>query len=109
MLVQPGYFKKDTNLLGHYYGIFKNGQLIAASGERMKMNDYTEVSAIVTHPLHTGNGYATQLIAHTVNNILDENKMPYLHVAATNTGAIQLYQKLGFVTRRKMSFWNIIR
>jgi len=46
------------------------------------------------------------LIAHTVNKIFDENKTPYLHVAETNTGAINLYNKLGFTTRRKISFWN---
>jgi len=107
-LVQPGYFKKKTALLGNYSGIFKNGELVAVTGERMKMNKYTEVSAVVTHPDHTGKGYARQLVAHTVNIIFDENKTPYLHVLETNTGAIKLYEKLDFTTRRKISFWNIV-
>lgn len=106
-LVQPGYFKNKTAELGHYYGIFKDDKLIAITGERMKMNDFTEVSAIITHPDYTGKGYAKQLIAHVVNNIFDENKTPFLHVVESNNGAIGLYEKLGFVTRRKMSFWNI--
>ena len=38
-LVQPGYFKKKTMLLGDYYGIFKNGILVSVTGERMQMND----------------------------------------------------------------------
>ena len=105
-LVQPGYFKSKTILLGDYYGIFKNGLLVSVTGERMKMNDFSEVSAVVTHPGHIGKGYARQLIAHTINKISDENKVPYLHVAETNTGAIKLYDKLGFITRRKISFWN---
>src|SRR5690606_33309480 len=67
-LVQPGYFKRQTPQLGNYYGIYKDGQLIAASGERMKMNAYTEISAVVTHPDHTGKGYAKQLIAHNSKN-----------------------------------------
>jgi len=108
-LVQPGYFKKETALLGNYFGIFKNGQLISVAGERMKMNDFVEVSAIITHPNHTGRGYAKQLIALTVNNIFNQNKTPYLHVVETNIGAINLYEKLGFITRRKMSFWNITK
>lgn len=108
-LVQPGYLKKKTALLGNYFGIFKNGQLISVTGERMKMNDFVEVSAIVTHPDHTGLGYAKQLIAHTINNIFNQSKTPYLHVAETNIGAIRLYEKLGFSTRRKMSFWNITK
>lgn len=108
-LVQPGYFKKNTALLGSYFGIFKNDGLIAVTGERMKMNDFTEVSAVVTQPHHTGKGYAKQLIAHTVNNILDQNKIPYLHVIEKNTGPIKLYENLGFTTRRKISFWNITK
>lgn len=108
-LVQPGFFKKETTQLGSYYGIYKNKQLIAAAGERMKMDSHTEVSAIVTHPEHTGKGYAKQLIAHTTNKIFSEHKIPYLHVAETNIGAIKLYEKLGFITRRKISFWNLIK
>jgi predicted GNAT family acetyltransferase len=108
-LVQPGYFKRKTALLGNYSGLFKNGQLVSVTGERMKMNGFVEVSAVVTHPNHTGKGYAKQLIAHTVNNIFNQNKTPYLHVAETNTGAIELYEKLGFTKRRKMSFWNITK
>lgn len=106
-LVQPGYFKTNTFLLGSYYGIFSNEKLVSIAGERMKMNNFTEVSAIITHPDHTGKGYAKQLTSHVVNNIFDEGKIPFLHVVETNLGAIKLYEKLGFVTRRKMSFWNI--
>lgn len=107
-LVQPGYFKEKTPELGNYFGIYKNDKLVAVTGERMKMNKYSEVSAVVTHPEHTGNGYAKQLTSYTANNIFSENKIPFLHVAETNIGAINLYKKLGFVTRRKMSFWNFI-
>jgi ribosomal protein S18 acetylase RimI-like enzyme len=106
-LVLPGYFKRKTLLLGNYYGIFRDGQLVAVTGERMQMDAFIEVSAVVTHPHYTGQGYAQQLIAHTVNNIFDQHKKPYLHVAANNMGAIRVYEKLGFTTRRKMSFWNI--
>lgn len=106
-LVQPGYFKNKTSELGSYYGIYRDTELIAVTGERMKMNSYTEISAVVTHPNHTGRGYAKQLIAHTTNKIFAENKLPYLHVADINTAAIKLYEKLGFKTRRKISFWNL--
>lgn len=107
-LVQPGYFKTKTAELGSYYGIYKDNQLIAATGERMKMDGYTELSAIVTHPEHTGKGYAKQLIVHASNKIFDESKIPYLHVADANFNAIRLYEKLGFHTRRKISFWRLL-
>jgi hypothetical protein len=31
-IVYPEYFKKKTALLGNYYGIYKNNQLIAVTG-----------------------------------------------------------------------------
>jgi ribosomal protein S18 acetylase RimI-like enzyme len=107
-LVQPGYFNNKTSDLGKYYGIYKNEKLVAVTGERMKMNRFTEISAVVTHSEHTGKGYAKQLIKQTTNQIFKENKIPYLHVAESNIGAIKLYEKLGFTTRRKISFWNFI-
>lgn len=108
-LVQPGYFKDKTSELGNYYGIYKDDKLIAVTGERMKMDEYIEVSAVITHSEHTGKGYAKQLLTYATNSIFDEGKIPYLHVAETNVGAIKLYEKLGFVTRRKISFWNFIK
>ena len=106
-LVQPGYFKNKTVNLGRYFGIYKDNKLVAVSGERMKMNEFTEISAIVTHPKHTGNGYASQLIKHITDQVFQENKIPYLHVVESNIHAIKLYKKLGFTTRRQISFWNL--
>jgi ribosomal protein S18 acetylase RimI-like enzyme len=108
-IVYPEYFKKKTSSLGNYYGIYKGNQLVAVTGERMQMDEYTEVSAVITHPDHTGKGYAKQLVAHTVNAIFTQNKTPFLHVAESNVGAIKLYEKLGFQTRTKISVWNIVQ
>lgn len=105
--VQPGYFMRRTPELGRYYGIFEQGQLVAVTGERMQTDRYTEISAVVTHPLHTGRGYAGQLVAHVVNGVLEQQKLPFLHVTETNTRAIGLYSRLGFRFRRKMSFWKM--
>lgn len=106
-LVQPGYYRIKTSDLGQYFGIYKDGRLIAAGGERMKMNHFTEISAIVTHPDHTRKGYAKQIIKRLTDKILSEQKTPYLHVLESNIGAIKLYEQLGFSVRRKMSFWKL--
>lgn len=71
------------------------------------MDDFIEVSAVITHPLHTGKGYAKQLVAHTANAILKQSKTPFLHVATANNSAIKLYEKLGFSTRTTISIWQI--
>ena len=106
-LVQPGYFKEGTSSMGNYYGIFKTGRLVAVTGERMKMTGFTEISAVVTHPDYTGKGFAKQLVAHTVNKNFEQNIIPYLHVAESNTSAINLYERSGFATSRKISFWKM--
>lgn len=108
-LVQPGYFRPKTRLMGDYFGIFQNDRLVAVTGERMRMDDMTEISAVVTHPDFTGKGFAGQLIAHTVNKNLANGLTTFLHVTEDNVHAIRLYEKLGFRTRRKISFWKIRR
>lgn len=108
-IVYPEYFKSKTADLGNYYGIFKDNQLVAITGERMQMDNFIEISAVITHPEHTGKGYAKQLVAHTANTIFDQNKIPFLHVAEANIGAVKLYEKLGFITRTKLSIWQIAK
>ncbi|MGL5111543.1 MAG: GNAT family N-acetyltransferase [Flavobacterium sp.] len=108
-LVYPEYFKTKTASLGHYYGIYKNNQLVAITGERMQMDGFIEVSAVITHPDHHGKGYAKQLVTHTSNAIFDQNKIPFLHVAHSNKIAIGLYETLGYSTREKMSIWHLIQ
>jgi ribosomal protein S18 acetylase RimI-like enzyme len=107
-MVMPDYYKVNTHLTGDYYGIFKDGILVAAAGERMKMDGFTEVSAVVTHPNYTGKDYAKQLSAYLSNSIFNQGKTPFLHTGETNPISIPLYQKLGFTIRRKISFWNFI-
>jgi len=102
----PSYFKRKTMLLGDYFGIFKENELVAVTGERMQMNDFAEVSAVVTHTEHQGKGYAKQLITHVVNNIFQKNKTPFLHTNADSAKNIGLYEKLGFKLRREISLWR---
>ncbi len=109
IMVMPGYYKPNTHLTGNYYGIFKDGILVAAAGERMKMNGFTEVSGVVTHPSYTGNCYAKQLSTYVTNTIFSQGKIPFLHTGETNLISIPLYHKLGYTIRRKISFWNFVK
>lgn len=106
-LVQPGYYEPDTHQLGNYYGIFQEDKLVAVAGERMRMEQLTEISAICTHPDYTGRKYAQHLITHLCNTNLSAGNIPFLHVLQTNQRAIWLYEYLGFTTRRMISFWKL--
>ena len=103
-LVMPGFYRKNGFKMGKFFGIFKNGKLIAISGQRMQADDFIEISSVVTHPDHTRKGYARQLITHTTKEILKENKLPILHTNKGNV-AISLYEKIGFKLTRDMNWW----
>jgi predicted GNAT family acetyltransferase len=69
------------------------------AGERLKVPNYTEVSAVCTHPDHTGKGYAALLMRRVMWGILDCGEAPFLHSRADNAWAIRLYERLGFRPR----------
>ena len=106
--VQPGYYEPDTYQLGNYFGIRQDGKLIAIAGERMRLNRLTEISAICTDPGYTGRKYAQQLIAALCRHNFQQGITPFLHVIETNSRAIGLYEYMGFVKRRTISFWQVV-
>jgi predicted GNAT family acetyltransferase len=57
------------------------------------------VSGVCTHPDFRGQGYAAGLMQIVIERILERAEIPFLHVYATNVGAIALYETLGFATR----------
>jgi ribosomal protein S18 acetylase RimI-like enzyme len=98
-LCKPGPFGTRTHELGTYLGIRRGGRLVAMAGERLKVPGYTEVSAVCTHPEHTGKGYAAALMMEVVRRIRERGEIPFLHVREANTRAIELYNRLGFRKR----------
>lgn len=107
-LTKPGPFFSKTILFGNYFGIFVDGQLAAMTGQRMHPVPYMEVSAVCTHPDFRGHGYARALMLRVMKIILDNSFTPFLHVLTSNTGAIQLYESIGFRTRTKI-FIDVVK
>jgi ribosomal protein S18 acetylase RimI-like enzyme len=103
-LTKPGPFHKRTHELGTYLGIRREGKLVAMAGERLKVPGYTEVSAVCTHPEHTGHGYARILMIEVMQRICGRGETPLLHVREDNVRAIALYERLGFKLRVLMHF-----
>jgi predicted GNAT family acetyltransferase len=95
-LTAPGPFFRKTHRLGDFIGAKIDGRLVAMAGERMKPQGFTEVSGVCTHPDFRGRGYAGALMRIVAQTILDRGETPFLHVYAHNSGAIALYETLGF-------------
>ncbi|MGC5165635.1 GNAT family N-acetyltransferase [Luteimicrobium sp. DT211] len=101
---EPGPFRPRTVELGTYLGIRREGRLVAMAGERMQPPGWTEVSAVCTDPDHRGQGLAARLVRAVVHGVRERGDEAILHASATNTGAIRLYERLGFEVRTPVRF-----
>ncbi len=97
---EPGPFLARTIELGSYLGIRHDGALVAIAGERFRLDRWTEISAVCTRPDFRGQGLASQLIGALMTGIQLRSHSVFLHVLATNTTAIRLYEQLGFRVRQ---------
>ena len=104
----PGPFLSRTIDFGQYEGIFNGDELVAMAGQRLQPDPYTEVSAVCTHPEHTGKGYAAKLVRNQISKIVAASRIPFLHVYPDNTAACKLYEKLGFETRKQMVVYVLV-
>ena len=76
------------------------GGCVAMAGERFRLDRWTEISAVCTSPEHRGQGLASQLIQALMVGIQLRSQDVFLHVLSTNSGAIRLYEQLGFAIRQ---------
>lgn len=103
LLTEPGPFEAETWRMGRFFGVRRDGQLVAMAGQRMHPPGHVELSGVCTHPDFRGEGLATRLSAHVSRAILDTGNTPFLHAWQDNAGAIALYEKLGYRIRRTMN------
>ncbi|MFT4043740.1 MAG: GNAT family N-acetyltransferase [Gordonia sp. (in: high G+C Gram-positive bacteria)] len=99
---RPGPFFERTVEMGTYLGIRHNGRLVAMAGERLRPPGWVEISAVCTDPDYRNRGYASILVAAVAAVIRDDGRIPFLHAAYDNEGAIRLYHELGFSLRRQV-------
>ncbi|HEX4257678.1 MAG TPA: GNAT family N-acetyltransferase, partial [Streptosporangiaceae bacterium] len=93
-----------TYELGTYLGIRRKGALVAMAGERLKPPGWTEISAVCTDDAWRGHGFASRLMRVLVAGIRARGDTAFLHAVATNTGAIRLYEAMGFQLRQPTLF-----
>jgi ribosomal protein S18 acetylase RimI-like enzyme len=97
---EPGPFLTRTIELGDYLGIRSEGALVAMAGERFRLDGWTEISAVCTSPEHRGQGLASRLLGELIARIQRRAEGVFLHALASNTGAIRLYEQMGFRVRQ---------
>ncbi|HLZ82653.1 MAG TPA: GNAT family N-acetyltransferase [Caulobacteraceae bacterium] len=96
----PGPFLSGTPRMGRYIGLRDGeGRLVAMAGERLRLERFTEISAVCTAPEARGQGYAAALVVAMSRAIFAAGRTPFLHVKTEN-GARRVYERLGFQVRR---------
>jgi len=98
-LTEPGPFEAETWRMGRFFGVRRDGRLVAMAGQRMRPPGFVELSGVCTHPDARGEGLATRLTNHVTRAIIESGETPFLHAWADNTGAIGLYERLGYRLR----------
>jgi ribosomal protein S18 acetylase RimI-like enzyme len=103
LATQPGPWGQATHRYGTFYGVRREGRLVAMAGERMRpAPGLAEVSAVCTYPEFRGQGLAARLIRRVMAGMIARGDTPLLHSYAANAGAIRLYESLGFRARSEM-------
>jgi len=103
-LTRPGPFRSRTRELGPFIGIRRDGELVALAGRRLRVDGFTELSGVCTHPDHRGKGYAAALSRAVVGEILASGEAAFLHAFADHEATIAFYQSLGFEVRAPMVY-----
>jgi ribosomal protein S18 acetylase RimI-like enzyme len=106
---EPGPFLRRTIELGDYLGIRFDGALVAMAGERFRLDGWTEISAVCTSAEHRGRGLASKLVGALTARIQLRSQRVFLHVLSSNTGAIRLYEELGFRVRQTTTITVVMR
>lgn len=103
LATKPGPWGPLTRTYGPFYGIHRQGALVAMAGERMRPDPaMVEVSGVCTDPAHRGQGLAARLIRRVMAGHRARGAASFLHSYADNAGAIALYTALGFVPRAEL-------
>lgn len=103
-LTRPGPFRSATRKLGPFIGVKQDGELIAMAGRRLRVDGFTELSGVCTHPDHRGKGLAAALSRAVVADILAGGETAFLHAFADHPATIAFYRTLGFEVRGRMTY-----
>lgn len=99
---EPGPWLARTAELGDFVGVVRDGVLVATAGQRMRLADAVEISAVCTDPEFRGRGYAASVTAEMARRIATAGQTPFLHVRIDNDAARRVYERIGFTVRAEL-------
>jgi ribosomal protein S18 acetylase RimI-like enzyme len=100
---EPGPFGPNSHLTGRWFGIRREGRLVAMAGERIRVEGYGEVSGVCVDPAVRGEGLGGVVTLAAAHGIQERGDRAMLHVRDGNDGAHRLYRRIGFEVRRAVT------
>jgi ribosomal protein S18 acetylase RimI-like enzyme len=95
-------FERDPLVRGPWYGVYRNGQLVAHGGTHLRLSRAAEIGNIVTRRTHRRQGLAGQIVAALLRELRAESRLTFLQVFEDNSSALALYRHVGFERLRMM-------
>lgn len=97
---ERGYFDGGPNRIFGAYS--SDGEVVAQAGtygEDGKRSHIAHVISVYTHPEHRGLGLASQLVHQCIEHLQSFPEITSIRISvnASNTGALRIYESLGFV------------
>ncbi|MBM6398888.1 GNAT family N-acetyltransferase [Phycicoccus sonneratiae] len=99
---EPGPFGPESQLTGRWFGVRREGRLVAMAGERMRVPGFGEVSGVCVAASARGSGLGAVVTLAAARAIAERGDTAMLHVRQGNEGAERLYRRCGFVVRRSV-------
>ncbi len=87
---------------GPWYGVRRDGSLVAQGGTHLILSRAAEIGNIVTARSHRRRGYASQVVSALLHHLHTGGRTVFLQVFKDNRAAVACYEKLGFERLRTM-------
>lgn len=93
-----GWFSREYLADGIYYGVWKDGMLVAVAGTQTVSKTYgvAMVANVLTDPRYRGLGYASECTSAVTAKLFEHCSTVALNVEVENDPAIRVYTKLGY-------------
>ncbi len=93
-----GWFSREYLAHGVYYGVWKDGMLVAVAGTQTVSKTYgvAMVANVLTDPRYRGLGYASECTSAVTAKLFENCDTVALNVEVDNDPAIRVYTKLGY-------------
>lgn len=95
-------FERDPLARGPWYGVRRDGALVAQGGTHLVLSRAAEIGNVVTAREHRRRGYGSQVVAALVRTLHTGGKAAFLHVFKHNGIGVACYEQLGFERLRTM-------